>query len=112
MIYYHLTYNVLPHIDRDDLLRKYFYPCFVRDKALGALKVIGVFTPIDGDANELSFIFAFRDQAALQKWQGKAADDPEEQRLLEMERKEGPYFSKVEAKTLASTEYDAIDWES
>ena len=111
MVFYQLTYNLLPHIDREELLQKYFYPCFVRDKALGALKVIGPFSVIDGDESELSLLFVFKDQAAFKDWGSKAADDPEEQRLTEMEKNEGPYFSNVESKLLASTEYDGIDWE-
>ena len=112
MIYYQFTYHLLPHIDREDLLQKYFYPCFVRDKALGALKILGIFTPIEGDANELSFIFVFRDKAAFENWRTGAAEDPEEQRLVEMEKREGPYFSNMEAKLLASTECDNMDWET
>lgn len=112
MVYYQLTYHVLPHINRDDLLQTYFYPCFVSDKARGALKVLGIFSPVDGDESELSCIFVFKDSAAYKEWCTKSAEDPEQQKLNEMEKKEGPYFSKVETRLLTSTEWDAIDWES
>ena len=112
MVYYQVTYNLLPHIDREDLLEKYFYPCLVRDKALGALKVLGIFSVIDGDESELSLILVFKDQAAFKGWVNKAADDPEEQQIIETEKNEGPYFSNIESKLLASTEYDGIDWNS
>lgn len=110
MVYLEITYYDINR--REDFLQKIIYPCLREDKEMGVLKVIGVFTPLDGDAGELSCIFVFKDLATYKEWRKKGEDNAVYKQLGEIGKKEGLSYSRVETKLLTSTEYDAIDWES
>jgi len=116
MIYYQATYTVLPTFDRskrDALIEGVLHPCYEKvDKKHGVLKVLGIFETIVGDRSEVSCIFVFKDMEAFVKWRSESFVDPAGLPLLEVEKKEGALFSKVECKLMTSTEFDHIDWES
>lgn len=109
MIYLEVAYHGVTN--RDDLLQKIVYPCLKEDKAMGALKTLGMFSPADGDTSELSCILVFKDLAAYEDWSKKGEQSAVYKELGPIER-EGHFYAKMESRLLTSTEYDAIDWES
>ena len=110
MIYLEVAYHGVT--DRDGFLQKIIYPCLREDKVMGVQKVLGMFSPADGDTSELSCILVFKDMATYEEWGEKGKQSAVYKGLGEVTRKEGPFYSKEEARLMTSTEYDAIDWES
>ena len=110
MVYLRVAYYEITK--REDFLQKIIYPCLREDKEMGVLKVIGMFSPIEDDASELSCILVFKDLATYEEWGKKGAVSAVYKQLGEIGKKEGPFYSREEAKLLTSDEFDAIDWES
>ncbi|MEE8471508.1 MAG: hypothetical protein V3S51_09285 [Dehalococcoidia bacterium] len=110
MIYLEVAYHGVT--DREAFLQKIIYPCLKEDKVMGVSKVLGIFSPADGDTSDLSCILVFKDMATYEEWGEKGKRSAVYKQLGETTRKEGPFYASEEATLTVSTEYDAIDWES